>query len=311
MGESTVRIAAIDIGSDTVHLLIADATRDADGIRVEKVEQEGELLLPGHVVARDGRIGGHVAELEAVVRRYADRARGHADRTVVGATEALRAASDGVEVVDRLAGRIGLPIRILSGGRESALGLLGAGRRLEATGTQLLIDSGGASTELTLTSGRAATGSASLPVGAAQLGASMRGDPPEPLSWALEAMQVGVALASAPAGQPGRAWATGGTAHNLGGLERAGVGGHGDGIRLTLADLGDLATRLLAEPAEKVAHRSGEDPKRVAILAPGLLILAAVLAHYGLDEVTVVAEGLRDGMVAAAFDRGDDWWRDA
>ena len=66
MGESTVRIAAIDIGSDTVHLLIADATRDADGIRVEKVEQEGELLLPGHVVARDGRIGGHVAELEAV-----------------------------------------------------------------------------------------------------------------------------------------------------------------------------------------------------------------------------------------------------
>jgi exopolyphosphatase/guanosine-5'-triphosphate,3'-diphosphate pyrophosphatase len=311
MGEGTVRIAAIDIGSDTVHLLVADATRDVDGIRVTKVEQDGELLLLGHVVARDGRIGTHAAALEDVVRRYVDRARGHAVRTVVGATEALRAASDGSEVVDRLADRVGLPIRILSGRREAALGLIGARHRLDAAGPQLLIDSGGASTELTLTLGRDAVASASLPVGAAGLGASLRGDPPEALSWALEGMQIGVCLALAPAGSPARAWATGGSAHNLAGLERAAAGGHGDGSRLTLADLAELAARLLAEPVEKVARKSGEDPKRVAILAPGLLILAGVLTHYGLDAVTVVPEGLREGMIAAVLDRGDDWWRDA
>jgi hypothetical protein len=40
------------------------------------------------------------------------------------------------------------------------------------------------------------------------------------------------------------------------------------------------------------------------------LIIAVILAHYGLHEVTVVPEGLREGMVAAVFERGDDWWRD-
>jgi hypothetical protein len=51
----------------------------------------------------------------------------------------------------------------------------------------------------------------------------------------------------------------------------------------------------------------------VAILPPGLLIIAAILDHYGVQHVTVVAvtlKGLREGMVAAVFERGDDWWRD-
>jgi exopolyphosphatase/guanosine-5'-triphosphate,3'-diphosphate pyrophosphatase len=307
---ATTRIAAIDIGSDTVHLLIADATRSAEGITVERVEQEGELLELGRAVAEDGRIGDHAKPLAVALTRYAERARIRADRTVVGATEALRAASDGPELVDRLAAQIGLPIRILSGAREAALGLLGAGHRLDATGPQLLIDSGGASTELTLTDGRRPAASASVPVGAARLGAMLRGDPPQALSWALCGTRIGVALAGAPAGSPKRAWATGGSAHNLAGIERA--GSHGTaGKRLGRPEMDDLATRLLAEPAAKLAKRSGEDPRRVAILPPGLLIIAAVLQHYGLEEVTVVPDGLRDGMVVAAVDRGDDWWRDA
>ena len=44
---------------------------------------------------------------------------------------------------------------------------------------------------------------------------------------------------------------------------------------------------------------------------PGLLIVAAVLDHYQLDRVTVVPEGLRDGMILAAAALGDDGWRPA
>jgi exopolyphosphatase/guanosine-5'-triphosphate,3'-diphosphate pyrophosphatase len=309
MSVQGTRIAAIDIGSDTVHLLIAGASRDADGIHLARVEQDGELLELGRAVATDGRIGHHEALLTRTLDRYARRARDRADTTVIGATEALRRASDGQAVVDRLASRMGTPIRVLSGTREAALGLLGAGRRLDATGSQLLIDSGGASTELTVTDGRRPVASASLPVGASSLGVLLRGDPPEPLSWAMGAMQIGVALATAPPGAPARAWATGGTAHNLAALERGTAAG-GDERRLARHDLDELAVRLLADPAARLARHSGEDPRRVAILPPGLLIIAAVLEHYGLGEVTVVPEGLRDGMIAAAFDLGDDWWRD-
>jgi exopolyphosphatase/guanosine-5'-triphosphate,3'-diphosphate pyrophosphatase len=200
-------------------------------------------------------------------------------------------------------------VRVLSGAREAALGLAGAVRRLDSTGSQLLIDSGGASTELTLTDGRRAVASASLPVGAALLGAGLHGDPPQALSWALGGVRIGSVLSLAPAGKPARAWATGGSAHNLAGLERT-KGRSGDRL-LTMPTLSTLAAQLLAEPARKLARRSGEDPDRVAILPPGLLIVAAILSHYGLEEVTVVPEGLREGMIAAAFELGAAWWQDA
>jgi exopolyphosphatase/pppGpp-phosphohydrolase len=74
--------------------------------------------------------------------------------------------------------------------------------------------------------------------------------------------------------------------------------------------LSKLATQLLALPSRKLARRSGEDPRRLAILAPGLLIIASVLEHYELTSVTVVPEGVREGMILAVSSIGDDWWRD-
>jgi exopolyphosphatase/guanosine-5'-triphosphate,3'-diphosphate pyrophosphatase len=308
-----VRIAAIDIGSDTVHMLIADVSGSASsagGPVVSRVEQRGELIELGRQIATSGQVGKPAAgRLEAILKRYVKLARKGNDRVVIGATEALRRATDGPALVERLSTELGEPVRVLSGAREAALGLAGAVRRLDPTGSQLLIDSGGASTELTVTDGRRAVASASLPVGAALLGAGLHGDPPQALSWALGGVRIGSVLSLAPAGKPARAWATGGSAHNLAGLERT-KGRSGDRL-LTIAKLSTLASQLLAEPARKLARRSGEDPDRVAILPPGLLIVAAVLSHYGLDEVTVVPEGLREGMIAAAFELGDAWWQDA
>jgi exopolyphosphatase/guanosine-5'-triphosphate,3'-diphosphate pyrophosphatase len=304
-----VRIAAIDIGSDTVHVLIADVSGSPDGPLVSRVGQRGELVELGRRIATTGQVGKRsTTRLEASLLRCLDFGRRKSDRVVIGATEALRRATDGPALVERLSREAGEPVRVLSGAREAALGLAGVIHRLDPTGSQLLIDSGGASTELTLTDGHRAVASASLPVGAALLGAELRGDPPEALSWALSGARIGTALSLAPAGKPTRAWATGGSAHNLAGLERA-KSRSGD-RRLTRAELSTLASRLLAEPARKLARASGEDPARVKILPPGVLIIAAILAHFGLDELTVVPEGLRDGMVAAAFELGDAWWQD-
>jgi exopolyphosphatase/pppGpp-phosphohydrolase len=157
-----------------------------------------------------------------------------------------------------------MPIGMLAecaGRTSAALGLAGAIHRLDPTGPQLLIDSGGASTELTLTDGQRAVASSSLPVGAALLGAGLRGDPPEALSWALAGVRIGSALSLAPTGAPSRAWGTGGSAHDLAGFERT-ASRTGD-QRLTMAELTSLAAQLLAKPARKLARGSGEDPARV------------------------------------------------
>ena len=306
------RVAALDIGSDTVHVLIARVSPGPDelvGPEITVLEQHGALLELGRRVAAKGRVGHRATgRLEDVVGHFAWLAHRQHAPLVIGATEALRRAGDGPLVIQRLEARIGQPVRVLTGMREAALGLAGVRGRLDPAGSQLVIDSGGASTELTLTEGRRRVASASLPVGAALLGAALRGDPPEALSWALGAVQVGRALGLAPEGRPARAWATGGSAHNLAGLER--TRGREGPQRLTTAELGNLAADLLARSARRIARRSGEDPARVRILPPGLLIIAAVLAHYELEEVTVVPEGLRQGMVAAFLGQGDDWWRD-
>jgi exopolyphosphatase / guanosine-5'-triphosphate,3'-diphosphate pyrophosphatase len=305
----TVRIAAVDIGSDTVHLLIADVSASPDGPLVSRVEQRGELIELGRLVATTGQVGKRAArQLDGYLTGYLKRARRTSDRVVIGATEALRRATDGPALVERLSAELGEPVRVLTGSREAALGLAGAVHRLDPTGSQLFIDSGGASTEVTLTDGRRLVATASLPVGAALLGAELRGDPPEALGWALAGVRIGSALALAPVGKPTRAWATGGLAHNLAGLER--LKGRSGSQRLAMAELSTLAARLLTQPARKLARRSQEDPKRVRILPPGLLIIASILAHYGLQELTVVPEGLREGMVAAAFLNQDNWWQD-
>ena len=303
------RIAAIDIGSDTIHLLIGSVASTEAGPVVTRLQQEGELLLLGGRVAIKGRIGeSAAAAIEKTLLRFVSVGRRRASKVVISATEALRRADDGPAIVERLSKAASEPIRVLSGTREAELDFAGIRHRLAPAGSQLIVDSGGASTELTLTEGRRLVASASLPVGAALLGATLRGDPPEALSWALRARQIGAALAAAPPGKPVRAWATGGSAHNLAGLER--TRGKSGPQRLTMPALGRLATQLLTTSSKRLARRRGEDPARVAILPPGLLIIAAVLEHYELGSVTVVPEGVREGMILAVASIGDDWWCD-
>ncbi|MCX7617713.1 hypothetical protein [Tepidiforma sp.] len=304
------RRAVIDIGSDTVHLVIGRLVPGpGGGPAVETLESHSVLLELGLEVARYGRIDPRdLRGLEAVVTRFAAKARREAGHLVIGATEASRRAANGGEVLAELAQRVGEPIRLLSGVREAQLGVLGVRARLDERGEQLVVDSGGASTELSLTSGREVWAAASLGAGAAALRAAMPGDPPGPLTWALGAAAAGMALAAAPPGRPAKAWATGGTAHHLVRLERKTR--NRKPAALTMGEMERLSGELLRKPAEKLGRRRKQDPRRVALLAPGVLILAAVLRHYGLERCTVLPEGVREGMLLASALEGETWWQD-
>ena len=303
-------MAALDIGSDTVHLLLARVEGSARRPRLARVAQHGELVELGRRVARQGEIGPVVERrLARLLRRYARLARAAgADRILLAATEACREAADGTAVLERLADAAGQPVRLLSGTREAELGFTAVAPSLAPRGAQLVIDSGGASTEVSLTDGRQRVASASIPVGAAALAAALPGDPPDPVAWALLAGRVVAHLGALPPGRPRAALATGGTAHNLAGLERSGA--VATPRTLARVDLAGLALELLTTRAAHLAHHSGEDPRRVALLAPGLLIVAAIHDHYELDACRVVPEGVREGMILAALADPDGWWRD-
>jgi exopolyphosphatase / guanosine-5'-triphosphate,3'-diphosphate pyrophosphatase len=297
-------VAAIDIGSNTVHLLVAVARRNK---AVEHLISETELLELGREVERHGRIRAkRVQQLKKVLRHQIKIARkAGAQEVLIAATRALRAAKNGPAVVKVLERALGVPVRVLSERAEARLAFLGAAPDLDKAAAQVLIDSGGASTEVTLTTGRRRRAAASLPVGASLLCAHLKRDPPGPLEWAQLSLQLADALKMLPAApRPVRAVAVGGTAHRIEELH-----GAGRGAPVALPDLERIARRLLRHPARHVARAAGIEKKKIILLAAGTLIVHAILSHYGLDLVEVGHHGLRDGMVTAFQRAGGNWWR--
>jgi exopolyphosphatase / guanosine-5'-triphosphate,3'-diphosphate pyrophosphatase len=306
------RYAAIDIGSDTVHLLVADLSGTAVSGTLQPVHSESELVELGRVVGRRGRITETAeAEIGKALDRMVRRAGKSGASILIAATEATRRASNGQAVLTSLGARVKVPIRLLSPTREAELGFAGVRPELPPEGELVVIDSGGASTEATLTRGRLILAAASLPVGAALLATALSGDPPPPIDWALAAIRIGASLGSLPRGNPRHAFATGGTAHGL-----LAVGSIADrhepasNVIVTLAELEQIAALLLARPSRRIGAEAGIDPRRVALLAPGVLILGAILRHYGLGDFHVVQAGVREGMIRAAAADPGGWWLD-
>jgi exopolyphosphatase/guanosine-5'-triphosphate,3'-diphosphate pyrophosphatase len=298
------RIAAIDIGSNTVHLLVAKARRGGGG---KHLVSESALLELGREVERHGRLRAkRVSQLQRVLRQQIDIAhKAGAEEVLIAATRAMRAAKNGQKVVQQLERALEVPVRLLSPGAEARLAFLGAAADLGSTGPQVLIDSGGASTEVTLTSGRRRRAAASIPVGAAQLCEHLKSDPPGPLEWAQLFLRLAGALKSLPTiPRPLRALAVGGAAHRIEELH-----GADRGEPVALPDLERIAQRLLRHPARRIARSTGLPKKKIILLAAGTLILHAVLNHYGLDAVAVGHHGLRDGMIAEFQRSGGNWWR--
>ncbi|MGH2464603.1 MAG: Ppx/GppA phosphatase family protein [Candidatus Limnocylindrales bacterium] len=310
---TTPRFAAIDIGSDTVHLLIADVPGQAVAGAIDPVHSESELIELGRVVDRRGRITvAAEADVARTLARMVRRARKSGATILIAATEASRRAANGQAVLGRLSTRVGVPIRLLSPTREAQLGFGGVRPELPVRGELVVIDSGGASTEVSLTRGRAIANAVSLPVGAALLAAALPGDPPAPLDWALTSIRIGATLGLLPVGRPRHAFATGGTAHGL--LALSGHRyrhGSAQRVDVTVAQLERTAASLLTRPSARIGAASGIEPGRVALLAPGVLILAAILRHYQLDVFHVLAAGVREGMIRSAAVDADGWWLDS
>jgi exopolyphosphatase/guanosine-5'-triphosphate,3'-diphosphate pyrophosphatase len=298
-----MRLAAVDIGSNTVHSLVADVVRG----RLEDVAHYVEMPELGATVARTGVLGSRAKVAIRALRAVVDKARTHHYEVLIAsATQAVRQASDG-EAFAREAGQaIGTAVHIISAKREAELSFLGvaashAGRREWA-----MVDLGGASTEIAIGLGRKMVRSATLPIGSGVLASTYFSDPPKPDERARMRKHALRELAHAPDGEVERLVATGGTATNL-----PSVLAHRNAPPvLTTADLLVCEARLDGARAVEVGKSVELPPNRIKAMRAGVEALLLLLDWYGLALLHISHQGLRHGMLLAYLESGKDWWKE-
>ena len=297
-----MRLAAVDIGSNTVHALVADVVRG----RLQEVAHYIEMPELGPQVARTGAIGSRAkAGVRALHKVVGEASALGYDHLVAAATEAVREASDGRAFVTEAAAAIGVPVHIISAAREAQLSFLGVSSRHSVRRDWAMVDLGGASTEVVIAHGSEMLRSASLPIGSGVLASTYFSDPPRPDERARMRKAALRELTQAPDGEVDRLVATGGTASNLPLV----LTRRNPPVVMTTADLLTCEARLDRGRASKVAAGLGLEANRVKAMRAGLEALLLFLDWYGLAVLHISHEGLRHGMLLAYLAQSEDWWR--
>jgi exopolyphosphatase/guanosine-5'-triphosphate,3'-diphosphate pyrophosphatase len=297
-----MRLAAVDIGSNTVHSLVADVVRG----KLEDVAHYVEMPELGVQVAKTGKIGAAAKPAIRALRSVVAKARSHNFEVLIaGATEAVRQALDREEFLNEAGQAIGVPVHIISAHREAELSFLGVASRHAARREWVMVDLGGGSTEVVIGRGHEMLRWASMPIGSGVLAGAYLSDPPKPEERARLRKAALRELAHAPDAEVERLVATGGTAGNLPQV----LSRHNPPHVLTTADLLTCEGRLDGGRATEVAKLVNLPANRVKVMRAGVEVLLLLLDWYGLALLQVSHAGVRQGMLLAYLERGNEWWR--
>ncbi len=300
-----VRRAVIDVGTNSVKLLVADV--------------DGRVITPVHEESTQTRLGrgfydAQQLQPEAIkatadaIAAFADtaRQRGAVSMRVI-ATSAAREAKNGRELTDAIAYSSGLRVEVISGDQEADLGFQGVTTDAVLAATPLLLmDVGGGSTEFILGHGDLRIFQKSFPLGTVRLLERQRLDDP-PVGTQLSDCQNGVRqflrekvrpeLESAMAGEREFAFVgVGGTASILACMEarldafdRARV----EATRLSAEQVTWHVNRLWGAPLEERKQITGLPKNRADVILTGVVIYEQVMREFGLRELRVSTRGLR------------------
>ncbi|MGC5614839.1 Ppx/GppA family phosphatase [Georgenia sp. Z1491] len=305
-----MRLGVLDVGSNTVHLVVLDAVRDA---RPDPESSDRSTVRLMQYLTDDGTIDDDgVKALKKAVKRARKAAEKFGCEELVGmATSAIREARNGPEVVAKLEKAAGVPLRVLSGDQEAELTFLAA-RRWHgwASGRLLVLDIGGGSLEVALGIDESPEFRVSLPLGAGRLTRHfLTSDPPEKNQMAtlqrrVDKLLAPVAKELADLPSPDHVVVTSKTFRSL-----ARLAGHSQAVigpeerrRMALRDLQDWVPRLARIPAEQRMELPGITPERTHQIVAGAVVAESAMRHLGVDRVEVCPWALREGAILRRID---------
>ncbi len=307
-----MRVAAIDIGSNSIRLLVADVAEGPGGVVVDALARAGEICRLARNLDRTGSIEEAAAERAgSLTAEFVQRARAlGAQHIVVGATAAIRSAGNGAGVAGIIGQRAGVPVRVLSGDEEARLVyrsvILGLGRSASRSAC-VAFDIGGGSTEVVSGVGASAGRWASLPFGAVSLTERhLHSDPPD--AGEIESLKTDVrsiimhGCASMPSRVP-LLVGVGGTVTVLASMDR-GLNSYDpvllEGWCIRPARLLGLVEQLAGWRHDERRARQIIGEGRADIVVAGAFVVALLSERFPSAGLICSTQGLRYGLVRMA-----------
>ncbi|WP_113703127.1 Ppx/GppA phosphatase family protein [Nonomuraea lactucae] len=312
-----MRLGVLDIGSNTVHLLVVDAHRGA--CPIPAYSHKEELRLTEHLDADNelsaegiDRLGAFVEE---ALRLAEDKG---VEDFLAFATSAVRESANGDQVLQEVDERCGVDIEVLSGQDEARLTFLAVRRWYGwSSGRLLAFDIGGGSLEIAAGVDEEPDVAVSLPLGAGRLTRDwFSSDPPSADEVRKLRKHVRTEIARTVGdivryGVPTRAVATSKTFKQLARIAGAAPSSEGLYVSRSLSrqDMADWAVKLTTMDSAARGELQGVSPGRAAQLAAGALVGHAAMDLFEVDRLEVCPWALREGVILRRLDllpsRGD------
>ncbi len=300
------KLAVIDIGTNSIHMVLAEILPDG-GYKILDRFKDITRLGDGAFAARrlsDEAMGRALSILKTLVTLARNKG---FDRMVAVATSAVREARNGGEFVSRIAEHTGLAVRVISGTEEARLIYLGVKNSIALLEKPaLIVDVGGGSVELIVGNRERMLHAQSLKLGAIRLVDQFlsKTPPPAPVLHVLEetvTAQLRTAIESFTIRQFDQLIATSGMAANLAEVIHLKQTGRPlpqhNLATVALKDLRSLESELARSSLRARLAIPGLDPKRADTLLPAAVVLRCLMELLGLQEMTLCDKAIREGVI--------------
>ena len=300
-----MRIAAIDIGSNSIHMIVVQVRPD---LSFEVIDREKDMvrLAAGGLDGRNLTPTAMAAGIQTLAkfRRLADSHK--VDEIVAAATSATREAENGGDFIAEVDRQTGIRIRVISGTEEARLIHLAAGYGVDVgASTAVVVDIGGGSVEITLGTATQLAVGRSFKAGVIRL--TERFVKSDPLAGRDERRivkhlnrEMGTYLDGLAARGFDRVIGTSGTILSLGSVaagQAVAAGGDVRNLRVTAKSIHRLRKQLVAADIQERLAIPGLDPRRADLAVAGSVLLDTILRRLGAEDLTLCDLALREGLV--------------
>jgi exopolyphosphatase / guanosine-5'-triphosphate,3'-diphosphate pyrophosphatase len=305
----TRRLAGVDIGTNSVRLLVADVDgHDPADARITILDRRMRITRLGQSVNATRRLQPDAIERTvAVLREYRAAMDEHGATALrATATSAARDATNRDDFFGPATDALGVEPELLSGDEEARLSFLGATAELgNEPPPYLVVDIGGGSTEFVLGTSKP-EGLVSVDIGCVRVTEQfLASDPPSPEELSAAVSVVRDHLADVARELPGISEARtlvglAGTITTVAAIEQGLPEYDRERIhhfRLAKTAAEDVFRTLALEPADVRRHNPGLEPGRVDVIVGGVIVLVSILRAFGFDEVLVSEADILDGLV--------------